>query len=180
MNQKKRGLMDMLKQAVDEKLEREITHFLYREAELLDNRQLHDWFSLLTSDIDYKVPVRTTREQGGGNGFSERAFFMNETYGTMKARVLRFDSEFAWSENPPTRTRRMVNNVRVVDSTGDEVSVFSNMAVFCFKGDQTVPVILTGERQDVIRRVGGEWKLAKRLVLLDTTVLGMHALSIFL
>jgi hypothetical protein len=43
-----------------------------------------------------------------------------------------------------------------------------------------VPAVLTGERQDVLVAAGNAWKLKRRLVLLDTTVLGMEALSIFL
>jgi Ring hydroxylating beta subunit len=40
--------------------------------------------------------------------------------------------------------------------------------------------MLTAEREDVLRKEVGDWKLARRLVLLDTTVLGMESLSIFL
>jgi PAH dioxygenase small subunit len=40
--------------------------------------------------------------------------------------------------------------------------------------------LLAGERHDVLRRVDGELRLARRVVLLDHTVLPMDNLAIFL
>ncbi|MEA2977896.1 MAG: hypothetical protein QOF19_3416 [Alphaproteobacteria bacterium] len=174
---------------IDERIERECIQFLYREAELLDNRKFHAWLQLLSPEIDYRVPVRTARENEDGNGFSTKAFFMEEDFGSLTARVTRLDSKFAWSENPATRTRRLVTNFRVSISPlagqmegkrEESCDVLSNLAVYCFRGEAAVPLILTGERQDVLQRHGGGWKLLSRLVLLDTTVLGMESLSIFL
>jgi 3-phenylpropionate/cinnamic acid dioxygenase small subunit len=166
---------------LDWRIDRECERFLYREAELLDARRFHDWLALLSPSIDYRVPVRTTRENKDGAGFSDRAFFMEEDYASLKMRVLRLDSDFAWAENPATRTRRLVGNVRAQAGSGaDECSVASNMAVYCFRGESAVPITLTGERRDLLRRIDGQWRLHARLVLLDTTVLGMEALSIFL
>src|SRR5262249_10584669 len=136
---------------------------------------------LLSPEIEYKVPVRTTRGSGEGDGFSTTAFFLDEDYGSLKLRVARLGSEFAWAENPPTRTRRMVSNIRVAeaDAAADH-AVTSNVAVYCYRGDMATPRLLTGERQDLLRTEGGRLKLCRRLVLLDTTVLGMDSLSILL
>lgn len=167
-----------------ERIEKECISFLIREAELLDNRQLHDWLAVLSPEIEYRVPVRTIKHKNNGYGFSDKAFFLDEDFGTLTLRVTRLDSEYAWSENPPTRTRRMVSNFRIqnVEDDGgqEQVSVVSNLALYCFRGETSVPVILTGERRDVLRRENGDWKLVNRLVLLDTTILGMESLSIFL
>jgi 3-phenylpropionate/cinnamic acid dioxygenase small subunit len=160
--------------------ERECTNFLYREAELLDNWQFNEWLELLSTGIDYRVPVRTTREKKSGDGFSSKAFFMEEDYSSLKMRVARLGSDFAWSENPRTRTRRMVSNVRVAPGGDGALDVASNVATFCHRGDSAVPLVLTYERKDVLEREAGRWKIARRLVLLDTTVLGLESLSIFL
>ena len=40
--------------------------------------------------------------------------------------------------------------------------------------------LLAGSREDVLRRVNGVWKIAKRTVLLDANVLLDKNLSIFL
>ena len=164
-----------------DELERVCTRFLFHEAELLDRQKFGEWLNLLSPEIEYKVPVRTTRNRGDGEGFSETAFFLNEDHGSLKLRIARLASEYAWSENPPTRTRRLVSNVRVAESerTADH-AVTSNLAVYCYRGDSATPRLLTGERQDLLRPENGQLKLCRRLVLLDTTVLGMDSLSILL
>ena len=166
---------------VDERVEADCARFLWREAELLDRRQLDDWLALIHPKIDYRIPVRTSRLAQDGDGFSAVAYFMKEDFGTLTLRVKRLKSEFAWAENPPTRTRRLIANVRVGESSAAGVcAVTSNFAVYCFRGDDPTPAVLTGERQDVLAADAGQWRLKKRLVLLDTTVLGMESLSIFL
>jgi len=166
---------------MDERMEAACTRFLFREAELLDRRMFDDWLGLLDSAIDYRIPVRTTRLAQDGGGFSAVAHFMKEDLGTLTLRVRRLDSDYAWAENPPTRTRRLVTNVRVSEmETADGRAVTSNFAVYCYRGDNPTPVILTGERQDVLSGPVGALRLRRRLVLLDSTVLGMESLSIFL
>ena len=102
--------------AVSEERYRECRNFLYFEAQLLDEGRLHDWLDLLTKDIDYKVPVRTTREKSKGSPFSDKTFFFSETFGSLDLRIKRLDSEYAWADDPPSRTRRNINNIRVEQS----------------------------------------------------------------
>jgi 3-phenylpropionate/cinnamic acid dioxygenase small subunit len=80
--------------------ERECTRFLDREAELLDNWQFNEWLELISTVIDYRVPVCTTCEKNHGSGFRTKAFFMEEDYSSLKTRVSRLGSDFAWSQNP--------------------------------------------------------------------------------
>ena len=163
-----------------DQLERLCTRFLHREAELLDRAEFADWLAMMHPGIDYRVPVRTTRDNRAGDGFSTRAFFMQEDFSSLAMRVKRLDSPYNWAENPRTRTRRLVGNVRVGAQEGVGLRVDSNLAVFCYRADSEAPLMLTCERQDLLREHKGCWTLARRLVLLDTTVLGHESLSIFL
>lgn len=165
----------------------QFAEFFAREAAFLDDNDLHRWLDLLTPDIEYRVPIRVVRERGGhgaDSDFSDRGHFLWEDLGTLRTRVLRLDSEFAWAERPPTRTRRLVGNIRrreLPDGDGGiEARVLTNVAVYCYRGDSPEPVVLTGERDDILRLSDGELRLARRLVRLDSTVLGLQALSIFL
>lgn len=161
-------------------LERACTRFYYREAELLDRAEFPAWLAMMHPQIDYRVPVRTTRDNRDGDGFSDRAFFMQEDLGSLSLRVQRLGSPYNWAENPRTRTRRMVGNVRVSALVGEDLRVDSNLVVFCHRADAAAPLMLTCERQDVLRRHDGRWTLAKRMALLDSTVLGHESLSVFL
>ena len=161
--------------------EAECRRFLYAESRLLDRRQLREWLAMLSPEIDYRIPVRQTVMRNHGEGFSDKSFFMEEDFGSLSLRVKRLESDYALSENPPTRTRRIVGNVELTSMRGDnEASVYSSLIVCCFRGDKPNPAFLTAERQDELCRIDDGWKLKRRLVLLDTTVLGMESLSIFL
>ncbi|MHB1090732.1 MAG: aromatic-ring-hydroxylating dioxygenase subunit beta [Ilumatobacteraceae bacterium] len=154
--------------------------FLFREAALLDDNDLAGWLALIDDSIDYRVPVRTIRDAADGSDFSTTAFFYSEDFASLQTRVERLQEEDAWCEHPRTRTRRMVSNVRVQEHNLNTIEVRSNLALFCWRGDTVVPVILTGERHDILRIADDSWRLARRLVLLDSTVLGLQALSVFL
>jgi 3-phenylpropionate/cinnamic acid dioxygenase small subunit len=157
--------------------------FLYEEAQLLDDRQPIEWFeTMLTDDIDYRIPIRTTRERSAETEFSENSYHMQEDRGSLKVRAERMENDFAWSEDPPSRNRRFVSNVRVVDrdEAVGEVAVKNNLLVHRTRADDTDPDLISGERHDTLRRVDDGWKLAERRVLLDHTVLGTSSLSIIL
>jgi 3-phenylpropionate/cinnamic acid dioxygenase small subunit len=52
-----------------------------------------EWLQLLHPEIDYRVPVRVTRERAHGAGFSEAGWHMLEDWDSLETRVLRLDSE---------------------------------------------------------------------------------------
>ena len=157
-----------------------VEQFLYFEAELLDDRRIDEWFALLAEDIDYRIPTRTTRERITiAAEFSSDSFHMLENWHSLKTRVDRFRTGYAWSEDPPSRTRRIIGNVRAAASDGGDVSVKSNFLVFRARYD-AAPQLLAGERHDVLRPAGTSYCIARRLVLLDHTLLPVENLALFL
>ncbi|MFC4247945.1 aromatic-ring-hydroxylating dioxygenase subunit beta [Natribaculum luteum] len=168
----------------------ECEEFLYHTAELLDDRRLSEWHDLVTDDIEYRIPIRTTRERSKPTEFSKSAFHMKEDWGTLKVRTNRMASDFAWSEDPPSRTRRQVANVRITDVSDDEIDLKNNLVVVRSRKAETDPDILSMERHDTLRRdedgYAPDWterkglKLARRTVLLDHTVIPTDSLSIIL
>ncbi|WP_243095600.1 aromatic-ring-hydroxylating dioxygenase subunit beta [Thermus thalpophilus] len=166
---------------------REILDFLHHEAELLDEGRYRDWLELVTDDIVYQVPIRMTRErspEGGPSGVSDRMFHLDEDRTSLEMRVARLETGFAWAEDPPSRLRHFVTNVRVGQprstERGEEVEVRSNLLLFRSRWDKPEFTFLSAERRDVLRREGGRWKLARRLVILDHSTLPTHNLSFFL
>lgn len=159
----------------------EVYSFLMHEAELLDTRCEREWLDLFTHDAEYLMPVRVNRERGEGDGFSEEAFYFEETPGSLELRVRRLETEYAWAEDPPSRTRHFVSNVRVAPGEeDDEVAVRSNLLLYRSRGSVPHHDLLSAERKDVLRKEEGRWKLKKRVILLDHSVLETHNLSIFL
>jgi len=162
----------------DLRLVRRVEEFLFREAEVLDAARFGAWLDLLTDDIDYRIPTRVTRERTALDlRFSQASFHMVEDRGSLAARVDRFDTEYAWSENPPSRTRRFVSNVRL-DSFEGPLEVRSNLLFFWAREERQV--LLSAERHDLIRIEDDALRLARRVVFLDHTTLPIPNLAVFL
>jgi 3-phenylpropionate/cinnamic acid dioxygenase small subunit len=167
--------------AVEPGLYAECSEFLIREAELLDNNDLRTWLATFDDAIEYEMPIRVTRERSAGPGFSEQSWHMKETWGSLETRIARLDTAYAWAEDPPSRTRRFVSNIRVEAGDGDdELRVKSNVLTFRSRYDTPEHQLLSAERHDTLRRAeDGRLRLRKRVILLDHTTLGTHNLAIF-
>lgn len=160
-------------------LERDVREFYYEEARLLDARRLHDWLDLLAEDISYRAPVTVTAEQLE-RGHSDDSYYFEDDIGSLTIRAKRFDSEYAWSERPPSRTRRYVTNIRAEKPTGTDVGVESNLLVFVNQGDTDDYSFLAAEREDILQQSDEGFRIRDRTIRLDHGVLGVDKLSIFL
>lgn len=163
-----------------EQNEREVSRFLIKEAELLDRGQFREWLQLLTADVIYQMPMRATRERSAGDGFDTMHHF-DEDRPSLEMRVRRLETEYAWAEEPATRTRRFVTNLRVeAGAADDELLATVNVLIFRSRGDAATHTLLSMERQDTVRLEDGQWKLAKRVMLLDQTSLPVSHISVIL
>lgn len=158
----------------------ECSQFLFLEAAYLDDDRVEEWLTLLAPDISYDVPIRQTTRRGEAC-VSTVGFHMKEDFGSLRTRVARLATRSAWGEDPPSRTRRLVSNVRCADTERpDEIDVKSNLLLFKARGDGIDHALLAGERQDVLRRTDEGLRLARRTVVLAHTILPTQTLSVFL
>lgn len=157
----------------------ETVTWLDTEAQLLDNGQFEDWLALLTDDIRYTVPIRLTRERGAGSDLHMGAPHFQDDMGTLRMRVERLKTEFAWAEDPPSRTRRFVTNVRP-RRVADEVEVRSYLLIYRSRGDDGTAELISAERYDRLRRTGAGLRLCQRNVVLDQATLPMRNLAVML
>ncbi len=159
----------------------EVLQFLYHEAELLDTDQQVQWLDLLTEDITYRMPVRLNIRRNGSAPYTGETDIFSDNLASLRVRVNKLDTEYAWAETPPSRTRHHVSNVRVSESSNPaELEVRSYILVYRNRTDNPAADIFSGERQDVLRKVDGSWRLARRLIVLDQAVVGTRHLAILL
>jgi 3-phenylpropionate/cinnamic acid dioxygenase small subunit len=157
-----------------------VVAWLYREAELLDTAQERRWLETMVSkEIVYQLPLRQTVERARGTGFATTTFHLDESYGSLMSRVVRNESGFAWAEDPPSRIRHFITNIRVCQLENEQLEVKNNLLIYRTRRDQTQPQLLSGERQDVLRIEDENMKLYRRTILLDLTVIETHNLAIF-
>ncbi len=157
----------------------EVRAFQIREIRLLQDGKFREWFGLFTDDLRYWMPmvrVRETREEMV-SGEGELAYF-DDNFETLRLRVERLYSKLAWTEIPPSRTRYFVQLMAVTEEPSGELRVLSNYLISQARNERD-QVVFFGERDDVLRRVDGELRIASRRVVIDNNVLGAKNLSIF-
>ncbi len=154
--------------------------FLTEEASALDENRVNDWLEMLHPEIDYRVPIRVTRERAAGLGFSREGYHFFEDHDSLAVRVERLSTDYAWAEDPPSRTRRFLTNFRVSKLDGGDLRTRSNLMLYRERLDERNPQLLSAEREDDLRAAGGGLRLVRRLVLLDHSTLLTPNLGIFL
>lgn len=159
----------------------EAHQFLVDEAYLLDAQRYEAWLDTLTDDVRYSMPVRVTTARGAGFNTSPGMDHFAEDKYSLTQRVARMGTEHVWAEDPPSRLRHFITNVRTF--AGDDPAhlvVESAELLFRSRGDVNDAALMSCGREDVLRRCGDHWKLARRIILTDEAVLRMQNLAVFL
>lgn len=87
----------------------EVEDFLYAEADILDSWDYDGWLALFEPGARYEIPTTDV----AGHSPHESGSFVNDDWDLIRARVKRLKSRKAHAENPPSRTHRLVSNVRL-------------------------------------------------------------------
>ncbi|SKY48237.1 small subunit of phenylpropionate dioxygenase [Mycobacteroides abscessus subsp. bolletii] len=162
-----------------------IEQFLYHEAQLLDHWQWDSWLELFADDILYWMPVRKNRlrrqrDKDEVPDGIEMAHFYDD-HASLRLRVNQMHSGTHWAEDPPSRCRHLVTNVRVAERDSSlaspEYDVMSNFLVYRNRLESETD-IWAGERRDVLRVNGAGFLIAKRTILLDQNVVQSKNLSV--
>jgi phthalate 3,4-dioxygenase subunit beta len=159
--------------------------FLVEEAALLDAADYAGWLGLLCDDIRYLMPVRVTTARGAGfDTLADMGHFDEDLY-ALRKRVQRLATDHAWTEDPPSRTRHFVTNVRTfpgrpVPNGGVAFRVESAVLLFRSRGDTREADLVSAGRTDMLRETAAGLRLARREILVDEAVLRTQNLAVFL
>ena len=162
-------------------LQYEVARFYYDEAALLDAHRYEESLALFTDDAHYFMPIRRTRTQREmDQEFTkpgEMAFF-NDDKLLLTGRVAKLRTGRSWAEDPPSRTRHLITNVRIVKGDGRTLEVESNFHVYRTRlnAEETSWI---RSRRDLLRRTDGSFQIADRKIYLEQTVLLSRNLSNF-
>lgn len=162
-------------------LQYQLEHFYYEEAAMLDERRFEEWVDLFTDDTHYWMPIRRTRtlneldkEFSAPGGMA----YFDDDKAMLETRVRKLGTGYAWAEDPPSRTRHNVNNVRVVEDRGDELVVEANFHLYRTRLNSEEDTWI-GLRRDTLRRVDGSFRIADRKIFIDQTIILSRNLSNF-
>jgi phthalate 3,4-dioxygenase beta subunit len=154
--------------------------FLVEEAALLDAADYAGWLELLCEDIRYLMPVRVTTARGAGFDTLAGMGHFDEDLYALRKRVQRLATDHAWTEDPPSRTRHFVTNVRTFRDEGDDLQVESALLLFRSRGDTREADLISAGRTDLLRATADGLRLARREIIVDESVLRTQNLAVFL
>jgi p-cumate 2,3-dioxygenase beta subunit len=138
----------------------EVEEFLYQEAALLDGWRLDEWLGLLTDDAVYQVPSNDRPDADP----KQALFTIADDIHRIRARVQRLKDPHAHAEHPPSRTRRIISNVRIVEKT--PLRVEANFIVYRFRRNENVREYVGHYRYE-LRIQSNKLRIAKREAILD-------------
>lgn len=145
----------------------QVEDFLYNEAALLDAWDLDGWMELLTEDARYLVPPN---EAPDGDP-DTTLFIIADDIHRIRGRVKRLQSRDAHAEFPPSRTRRLITNVRIMKQTADTATVAANFSIHRFRrngrGGEYV-----GHYRFELRNGPAGLRISERRAVLDSEELG--------
>lgn len=165
--------------AVDEaaqvRLWHRVSQFLFREARLLDEWRLREWYDeMLTPDVRYSVPATDVRgETAAALGL------IDDDAARLRQRVEQLLNGEVWCENPRSRTNRMIGNVEILTDSGTHLDVAANAVVYRFGHGRSDAYV--GKYRFALVVEGESFRIRRRVVVLDHETLYEHGkLSIIL
>jgi 3-phenylpropionate/cinnamic acid dioxygenase small subunit len=156
-----------------------VQRFYAEEAALLDERRLDEWLALWHPEARYWAPTRRNSEGRPDATVPGELGLFEDNLMTLGLRVASMRAKSAWAEIPPSRTRRLVTNVRVLDPSDDpdSVSAASNFLLYRSRLD-AVEHLFVGSRTDRLVREGDSWRIRERMVLLDHSLFRTDNISV--
>ncbi|BCJ67331.1 aromatic-ring-hydroxylating dioxygenase subunit beta [Polymorphospora rubra] len=152
-----------------------VSQFLFREARLLDEWRLREWYDeMLTDDVRYSMPATDVRaETAGALGL------IDDDAARLRQRIEQLLNDEVWCENPRSRTNRMISNVEILADRGTHLDVAANVVVHRFGHGRSDAYV--GKYRFELVVEGESFRLRKRVVVLDHETLYEHGkLSIIL
>jgi len=142
----------------------EAEQFLYLEAELLDDWRLPEWAELYSDDASYEVACPNADDPKTDSPATS-LFLVSDRKDRIIGRAVRLMKKTAHAEYPHSKTRHLVTNVRLLESSADMAKVKANFCVYRTKEDNTV--MYMGEFNYTLVRQDGELKVRLKRAILD-------------
>ncbi|HJU12660.1 MAG TPA: aromatic-ring-hydroxylating dioxygenase subunit beta [Candidatus Binataceae bacterium] len=139
----------------------EAEEILFEEAGTLDAGRYNEWFAMLAEDAVYWVPCN-----GEGVDPGREISLIYDDHARLHDRIERLNSGVAHAQSPPSKTCRLISNVRIEQNSSDTVGVSS--AFLLYELRQSRQRIFAGRYRHHLRFENGRWKIAlKKAVLVN-------------
>ena len=157
-------------QAKDRTLLEEVTQFIYREARLQDDHAYDEWEALWSDDGVYWIPVN-----GEGADPENEMSIVYDNRSRISLRIRQFHTGKRFSQTPRSRLRRIVSNIEILESDGDQIRVTSNAMVF--ESNTRGDTVWASRNEYKLRRVDGTLRMALKKVVLVNNETALYSMA---
>jgi 3-phenylpropionate/cinnamic acid dioxygenase small subunit len=148
----------------------EVTEFIYREARLQDEHEYDAWESLWTADGVYWVPAN-----GDDIDPETQMSIIYDNRSRIALRIRQFHTGKRHTQMPPSRLRRLVSNIELIQSGGVEMRAAANVVIFesNLRGD----TLWAARNEYTLRREADGLRMARKKVVLVNNDKALYTLS---
>jgi 3-phenylpropionate/cinnamic acid dioxygenase small subunit len=148
---------------IPDTLERELVEFVYREARLVDDRQLADWYALFADDGFYWVPLAP----GQTDPLTHTSLAYEDRL-LLQLRIERFSNPRSYSLHPTVRCLHVLQRpeIEAIDAAAGTWTLRTNQIYVETQGD-TQQVLAAVVRHTLVRVDGALRIRLKRVDLLN-------------
>ena len=131
--------------------------FLLHEARLLDEARFDEWLALFTSEAHYWVPSEPDQASA-----LDTISLMYDDRRLLETRVRRLSSPRIYSQEPRSRTSRIVTNVTIEGGDGTTTEVRSKFMIVEYRREEQR--IFAGTYRHRLVTTGGDTRIALKRV----------------
>jgi p-cumate 2,3-dioxygenase beta subunit len=146
-----------------------IEDFLFAEADMLDNWRLNEWLALFDPEATgYFMPTTDLPDGDPGHDL----YLIADDMTKLRSRVDQLLSGVTWAENPRSRTRRMISNVKIDGTDAGIARIRANFVVYRLRFEKVDAYI--GEYRYKLKAKVDGFAILERRVVLDLEALRPH------
>lgn len=143
----------------DAELQRRVEHFVFREAECMDQHEYDKWMALWDEDLLYWAPCHDVDLDP-----SRQISLIYDRREQLEQRIKRMKSNLAHAQNPKSRLMRVVSNIQIKQSSSTEILASSSFVIGELRLD--VQSVWFGRSLHSLRPQGDDFRIRQKKVFL--------------
>ena len=136
-----------------------VSEFMWREAEMLDNRNYSEWLDLWEEDGLYIVPIEREAED-----YADVLNFAYDDANMRKMRVARLTSRFSMSATSSSITVRTTSRFVLKEQNNNEITIRAAQHLADYRRDKLQ--MIAADVEAVLRQTDNGLKYVKKIVRL--------------
>ena len=166
-------------QSVSDAEYRQISELLFHEGSLLSRHDYETWLTLLSPEIDYRMPLQTFQHRNQQRNYGKNPAWLDETFESLEIRAKQLNNAASNSEAIPSFMRYFITNI-LMKKTDLGFAVSSQVLLLRVRANNPAPFFLSAQRSDVWIEDDGKLLLKDREIHLDMPQIDSPTLAFFM